>query len=236
MVIDSNAANGRSAVFLQARLASSRLPDKALLELAGKPVITHAMEALRGVAADDHVLLTDAASAPRLEPLADAAGFTTFVGDPTDVLARFVAALDAYPAERVVRATGDNPLVSVPLARRALALQIAHAADYAGILASPFGTGVEVLRSAALRDLAGWSRFKRHREHVGPGLLERPQRYRVVRVQAHETFRQPDLRVTLDTIEDYRYLVAIFDALYAGRPIDTREVIQYARDRHRRTA
>lgn len=236
MVIDSDTTNARSAVFLQARLASSRLPDKALLELAGKPVVSHAMEALRRVEATHHVLLTDAASAPRLEPLASAAGFTTFTGHPTDVLARFVAALEEYPVGRVVRATGDNPLVSVPLARRALTLQIAHAADYAGILGSPFGTGVEVLRAAALRDLAGWSQVKRHREHVGPGLLEHPGRYRVVRVQARPEFRQPELRVTLDTMEDYLYLAAVFDALYAGGPIDTREVIQYARTYHRRTA
>jgi len=126
--MDSN-----TAVFLQVRMASSRLPGKALLPLAGKPVIQHAMEALATLPAGRYALLTDRESAPHLNGIAEACGYEVFIGDPEDVLDRFCAAAAFYAVETIVRATGDNPLVSASIAREALQLAESSGADYAGI-------------------------------------------------------------------------------------------------------
>jgi len=53
-------------VFLQVRIGSTRLPGKAMLPLAGKSAVAHAMDALACVRADVHAILTDPDSAGRL--------------------------------------------------------------------------------------------------------------------------------------------------------------------------
>ena len=131
----------RTGVFLQARIASRRLYGKALLDLAGKPVIWHAMNALRNVPADQYALLCDEESIDLLRPIAEESGFDLFAGDPSDVLERYCAAARYYEVDEIVRSTGDNPLVSAAVAREAIELRRERETDYAGIVGTPLGTG-----------------------------------------------------------------------------------------------
>tara|TARA_B100000614_G_scaffold249664_1_gene258919 strand:- start:187 stop:876 length:690 start_codon:yes stop_codon:yes gene_type:complete len=225
-----------TAVFLQVRLSSSRLPEKALLPLAGVPVIVHAMRALESLPAARRALVTDAASAPRLQPLADSCGYAVFAGDPDDVLARFCDAAAHFDASTIVRATGDNPLVSAATAREALQLQEATEADYAGITGTPYGTGVEIIRRAALDDLNALTSDPYEREHVSPGLYRRPDRYRVVTRPAADPVQLPEMRVTLDTPEDYNYIAGIFREIYRGKPVEVPELVAYGQRQHRNSA
>lgn len=227
---------GETGVFLQVRIASSRLTAKALLPLGDKPVILHAMDALRPVPADQYWILTDEESAPLLEEQAHRGGFLLFAGDPQDVLKRFCDAADHAGVDTIVRATGDNPLVSGYMAGEALHLQRETGADYAGITGTPLGTGVEILRSAALKDLMGRSRDPYEREHVSPGLYRNPDRYQVVTRSAPEQLTCPEFRVTLDTPEDYARLQAMYREIYRGTTPTLKEIVAYARRQSRRIA
>lgn len=215
-------------LMLQVRLGSSRLPAKALLDLVGLPVITHAMKALRLVPVDDYYLVTDAESAPRLKPLADREDFGVFVGDPENVLARYCACAEATDADVIIRATGDNPLVSPMAARLARALQEGTRCDYAGIVGTPYGTGVEVISASALLEASRGEPSDYEREHVTAVLYRHPERYRIEMRQAPSALSCPDLRVTLDTDEDYRWLQQLFGELWEGRPLEIPELIRYA--------
>ncbi|TVR70426.1 MAG: acylneuraminate cytidylyltransferase [Spirochaetaceae bacterium] len=223
-------------VFLQVRIASSRLAAKALLPLGDKPVIVHAMEALRSVPADQFWLVTDRESVSRLEKPARSCGFRVFAGDEHDVLKRFCEAADHTGVDIIVRATGDNPLVSGAVAGEALDLQSESGADYAGITGTPLGTGVEILRSAALRNLQARTTDPYEREHVSPGLYRDPARYRIVTRPVAEDLACPDFRVTLDTPEDYARLQRLYRDLYRGSPPDLRELVAYARRQLQRIA
>jgi len=222
----------RSAVFLQVRLSSRRLPEKALLPLAGQSVIAHTMHALEELPVDHHVLVTDESSAPRLQGEAERCGYDLFVGDPDDVLARYVAAAHHYGVDQIVRATGDNPLTSCTMAREAMQLQESTNADYAGITGTPYGTGVEVVKSSALDDLHARTDRAYDREHVTPGLYTDDQRYTIVTRPAPASLSMPDMRVTLDTVEDYHYIAEIYRDLYRGRPIEIAELIAYGQQHH----
>ncbi len=227
---------GESAVFLQVRLTSSRLPGKALLPLAGKPVIVHVMEAMRAVDTDQHWLVTDEGSAPRLERLAGECGYSLYAGDPENVLRRFCDAAQHAAVDTIVRVTGDNPLTSRDLSERSLRLMRDSGADYAGITGTPLGTGVEVLRTSALQDLLSRTTDRYEIEHVSPGLYRNPHRYRVVTRHAEESLYFPSLRVTLDTEEDYDFLQELFKQLYTGKPIELPELIAYGRYKLRNSA
>ena len=220
----------RTAVFLQVRLSSTRLPGKALLPLAGKPVIVHAMEGLRRVPAIVHALLTDERSAKELEPIARRHGFTVFTGDPDDVLSRFAAAVRRWRIDRYFRATGDNPLVSGLLAIELEKRHLAVRADFSGFLGPPLGTGVELVEAEAICTADRESVDLYEREHASPFIYRRPERFRVIRPWAPDEVLMPTARVTLDTRKDLELLERIYDELYHGDPIEAVELVGWLRN------
>lgn len=211
---------GRDVIILQARLDSSRLPGKALLPLADRTVIEHAMTALNGVPAGCRVLATDDAGARAFEPYARSCGFELFAGPKEDVLRRFSLAAEAFGASRIIRATGDNPLVSAALASRLLVAQEREGWDYGGFTGPPVGTGVEVVRAEALLEADRLAVEPYDREHVTPYLYHHPETYSVSLQRAPEEYCAPEMRVTLDTAEDYRSLQRIFADCYRGEPVE----------------
>lgn len=226
----------KTGVFLQVRISSSRLYGKALLDLAGKPVVWHAMRSLSRIPAFRYSLLTDEESAPHFSRVADELGFDVFTGDPEDVLERYCAAIRYYGVDEVVRATGDNPLVSAAVAQQAITLRRVHSSDYAGITGTPYGTGVEVINAYALLDLASWTEERYDREHVSPGLYRNPDRYAIATREADSAMYLPEFRVTLDTPEDYSWLTFIFGRLYRSEPIEVAELVSFAQDQQESSA
>jgi len=216
----------RVGVFLQVRLDSSRLPGKALLTLGGKSVVRLAMEALKAVPAEVYALVTDADSSGALKEDAAAAGFELFAGPKDDVLKRYARAIEHYQVDTVIRATGDNPLVSGECAAALLALYRSRAVDYSGFYGLPVGTGVECVRAEALLRADRSASGTYEREHVCPYLYNNPQEFDIYRPSAPPECYAPELRVTLDTERDYRRLLTIFDSLYTGDPISTERLIR----------
>ena len=119
----------RTGIFVQVRLGSTRLARKALLPLAGSTVIAQVMRALVPVPADVRALLTDRESLAALAPEAAASGFLVMAGHPDDVLTRYADAARQFDVQRIVRATGDNPLTCPRLARQILAIHGDRQAD-----------------------------------------------------------------------------------------------------------
>lgn len=218
-----------TGVFLQARLGSTRLPRKALAPLAGRAAIELACESLRRVPAEVYLLLTDEESLVELEPHARACGFSALAGPKEDVLARYAIAARRYPIQTIVRATGDNPLVSAELARLLLARHRTTGADYSAFDGPPIGTGVEVVRAAALLAAADEATDPYEREHVCPYLYRRPERFRIDRARAPERFCLPSAAVTLDTPEDWRLLDRLFRELSCGEPIEIDRLLPWLR-------
>ncbi len=219
-----------TGIFLQVRLDSSRLSNKALLELGGRSVIEHAMLSLKRVPASVRAIVTDSASRSLLEPRASRCGFDIFVGPEENVLERYVLAARHFGVTTVVRATGDNPLVSWELARQALAELRRRQADYCGYDGPPLGTGVEIVRVAALERAVRETRSSYDCEHVTPYIYRHPGLFRAFRIPAPAAYCLPHARVTLDTPEDYRRLCTIFDELHMDAPVPVLRLVRWLRD------
>ncbi|HOV62268.1 MAG TPA: acylneuraminate cytidylyltransferase [Spirochaetia bacterium] len=223
-----------TGIFLQVRLSSSRLPRKALLPLKGITVIEHAMLSLKQAHADVYALLTDHESGATLKGLASPLGFEVFEGDPDDVLLRYASATEYYGVERVIRATGDNPLVSAILVDEIVKLHEECNADYSGFLGPPLGTCVEVVKASSLLCANSEAQDPYEREHVNPFLYRRPERFVINRPEARDEVSFRDARVTLDTPEDYKYISRIYDDLYVGRPIEAEELVCWLKEEARK--
>jgi len=216
-----------TGVFIQARVGSSRLPGKVLMELRGGCVIQHVMRAARGIHAEVNALLTDAASDSRLRPLAREEGFETLVGPDEDVLARYCMACRAWSVSEVVRVTGDNPLTSA-----SLALQIRREHRRAGVdlshyLGIPWGTGVEIIQAQALYDAEQNARATDEREHITTYLYRHRSSYRILEAAAPPHAAFADGQATVDTAEDLDRIRRLFEDLYKGEPLEIEQVIPW---------
>jgi spore coat polysaccharide biosynthesis protein SpsF len=171
------------------------------------------MRRLRGIPADEYILAGDRDGALALGAIARSLGFSVFAGPKDDVLARFAMAATSFGLERVVRATGDNPFVSVELARIALAVADDEGADYVGLAGMPTGMGVEVVDASALLRAAESASSTYDREHVCPFLYGHPADFSIVRPQCPPSHYFPEGRLTIDTAFDYHAALAIYKAL-----------------------
>lgn len=216
----------KTALFLQVRLDSTRLPRKALKPFAGHVLAEHAMRALKTLDLDHHVLVTARGDESILRPYAEACGFETFAGDRDDVLDRFIRAGRLYEPELIIRATGDNPLVAIEPAREVLELISKDpGCDYAAMKGLPLGCGVEIFRREALEKAYARSSDPYDHEHVTPYIYRHPEEFVLRYLQNSPPMEEH--RVTLDTEGDFLRIRKIFDDLYAGEPVEFNTLKEY---------
>jgi len=216
-------------VVVQARLGSTRLPDKVRLPLAGKSMLERLLERVTAATTPfDVVVATTTEPADDLVvDLAARAGVACFRGHPTDLLDRHHrAALAGGPGvDLVVKIPSDCPLVDPGVIDRVLA---AHAAAGANDFTSnlhpatyPDGNDVEVMTADALATAHREAVRPLEREHTTPFLWERPERFRIGNV-TWETGLDYAMshRFTVDYRADYEFVAAVYDALYTPeRPV-----------------
>ncbi len=212
---------------MQARLGSTRLPGKALLPLGSKSVIARAMESLAPLPVDAKILAVPYDSAGALAPIAREEGYELVAGSEEDVLSRFAKAATIYGADFIVRATGDNPFVSLELARMLLERELWPPADYAAYRGMPLGMGVELIKASSLHAANREARDPYDREHVCPYLYRNPERFVIRYREAPAPYRLPDAKISIDTEADYRLAQAAFEALWVEGPPRSPEVVKW---------
>ncbi len=206
------------------RMGSSRMPGKTMADLAGKPSLLHIIERLRQVPSIDGI-----AVATTTEPVDDViakcgsmAGVPVYRGSADDVLGRVLEAASFVDAATVVRITGDCPMTDPAIVEHVIAEYRLHGPDYASNCLNgykyPIGIAVEVFSRGLLELIAAEAVSPADREHVTLFIYEHPERFRLLGIEPSERHRRPELRLTLDTPEDYRLISAIYDALYDGDP------------------
>ena len=202
-----------TAIVLQARIDSTRLPGKSLLLLDGQPLIFRVMEALNQVPVDIRILACPEDSLSSFSSLARKAGFQILTGPKEDVLERYCMAIRKYSIDRVIRATGDNPFVFANAAASLNDEAVSLKADYAGYTELPYGAGVESVAASALLRACEQAKLPSEREHVCPYLYNHPEMFNIHRPPAPARWHYPDIRLTVDTQEDFDRAKELYAAL-----------------------
>ena len=202
-----------TALILQGRMDSKRLPEKCLLPLEGEPLLFRVMEALLAVQCDIRILACPENCAAPFGKLAEKAGFVISPGSEDDVLERYCIAIRRYSPDLVIRATADNPFVFADAAD-ALAQEAASlGADYAGYTGLPYGAGVEVLKAEALLRAERESTALYEREHVCPYLYNHGELFTLHRPLTPTKWQGPQLRLTVDNQDDYLHAQKLYGLL-----------------------
>jgi len=206
---------------LQARMSSTRLPGKVMKPILGRPMVARQVERLRRCAGlDDLVVATShRADDDPIAALCAAEGVACFRGSLDDVLDRFVQAARLHHADHVVRFTGDCPLAEPEMIDVLVRFHLDGGFDYScncNPPTLPDGLDAEVFTRAALE--AAWqeSRDPFEREHVGPFVVSRPERFRLGRWMWERDLS--GLRRTVDEPEDLAFVTRVYEALYPAKP------------------
>lgn len=220
-------------IIIQARMGSTRLPGKVLKILNGRPMLWHIIQRLKAVQdADEIIVATSEKEADKpITVLSEEYGLKYFTGSEDDVLERYVKAAERYGIDVIVRITADCPLVDPGIIQELIKKHLSELNDYTSNVIErtfPRGLDAEVVNLAALEKVAGTTSENRFREHVTLFIYEHPELFRIGKLKAREPFNRPELRLTVDTDEDFKLIEIIYRQLYREHQyIRLPEVFQY---------
>ncbi len=198
-----------TAIVLQARMGSTRLPGKVLATIGGWTLLEHAVRRLAQSGYPVIVATTTLSDDDVVEQAATRLGAGVFRGEDTDVLARYLGAARQFGLTRIVRATADNPFVDGDGVRRTLRFLEQAGADHVIECGLPVGTAVEAVTVEALDRAAGLVADPYDREHV-TSFVRRDSRFRALRAVAPGGLRRPGLRLTVDTSDDLEFIRHVY--------------------------
>lgn len=209
-------------IMIQARRGSSRLPDKVLLPVLGKPILSRMIERVLRSRYSEHLTLVTTTDSQDdvIEEVGVISGVQVYRGHPTDLLDRHYQAARHLVADAVVKIPSDCPLIDPSIIDRVIGYFKQHfdQFDYVSNLhpaTYPDGNDVEIMSFTALE--RAWHEASRplEREHTTPYIWENPDRFRIGNVLWDSDI---DLsmshRWTIDYWEDYLLIRSIFEKLY----------------------
>ena len=206
-----------TVAIIQARMGAARLPNKMMLWLHGLPIAGWVLKRVRRSRQVDQIVfaLTDTPADDVLADYLVGEGASVFRGSEQDVLGRYYAAATEYGADTVVRICADNPLISGAEVDRIVAFFADGNYDYAYNHIPlnnryPDGLGAEVASFAVLETLNQEAILPEHREHLFNYIWQNPERFRIGTCDPKdEALAHPELKLDLDTIDDYRRLLRL---------------------------
>lgn len=217
----------KTVAIIQGRRASTRLPDKILLDLAGEPLLVRVVERTRRAKTIDRVIVatTTDPTDDAVEALCRERGYPFARGSMQDVLDRYYQAARTHNAGVVVRITADCPLIDPEVIDKTvyafLGAEYELPYDFAANRLPPpwgrtypIGLDTEVCTLSALEIAWSEASLPHQREHVMPFFYEQPERFSLLLVDHTEDLGW--MRLTVDTPEDLELLRQVY-ARFDGR-------------------
>lgn len=220
-------------LIIQARMGSTRLPGKSLMDLAGAPLVGRILERVKRCGKLDQIVLAtpDTSENDRLATLADEYEVTSFRGSEDDLVDRYYRAATAAGAAIVLRLPADNPVPEPAEIDRIVDFHRKGTYEFSSNLAEvlgsgyPDGIGAEAIDFDSLEAVWKTATDPRCREHVHLNFFDydrqeptEPGKYAVGTPECPEAFRRPDLVLDVNTVEQYEFMRILYEYLYSRNP------------------
>lgn len=211
----------KTAMIVQARMRSTRLPGKVMQPVLGRPLLAYAVERLRRVRGADTLIVatTDQAADQPIVDWCREHRVACMRGSETDVLKRYWDAAHTCDAQAIVRITSDCPLIDPAIVDRVIDTFQSGVYDYVSNCLTrtfPRGMDTEIFSRAALETAYREAAEPAEREHVTVYLYGHPERFRLGNVAAAEDHSA--IRLTVDTPEDFELIRRVLEALVPNKP------------------
>lgn len=202
---------------IQARMGSTRLPGKILLDVEGKTVLERAVERTRLAKAIGRVIVAipDDTSNDELAQFCEEKEMEFYRGSESDVLDRYYQAAKAVGAAHIARITSDCPLVDPKVIDRVADEYFKNGCDYisTGRLASsyPDGLDTEIFSFGALGRAWTEAKLPSEHEHVTPYIWNHPELFKIETVNYERDLSS--LRWTVDEPRDLEFVRSVYREL-----------------------
>jgi spore coat polysaccharide biosynthesis protein SpsF len=208
-------AKKRTVAIVQARMGSTRLLGKVMMNIAGRPLLAYLIDRISTARTLDAIVVATTTNQRDNVIIEECArrGIPAFRGSESDVLSRFVSAARACKAGIIVRVTADNPFTDPASIDRVVDTITREGADYAIETNLPVGVTGEALTLAALSFIDSVAATTPWREHVTLYAKENPHTLRCAFLEPPPECERPDLSFTVDTLDEYLYARDIADEL-----------------------
>lgn len=224
------------AAIIEARMGSSRLPGKVMLDLAGKPMLVRMIQRVRRASRIDKVIVATTGK-PSEDIIADTCaqeGCDCFRGSENDMLDRLLCAARAHGADVIVQLTGDCPAIDHRHIDRTVEFFQSGPYDYAcnNMPPSlPIGFDVRMFPTEVLARVGELTRDPIDRVHGSYFIYTHPEMFSIGSWSA-EGDMLPHLRLTVDEYPDYKLMRRVFEALLPqNEDFSAEDVVEYLRTR-----
>jgi len=232
---DQSSENGDKIMnivaIVQARMGSTRLPGKVMMDLLGEPVLVRDINRLRRSQLLDVIVIatTTQPADDQIVSLCKDHGWPYFRGDENDVLDRYYQTAQAFDADVIVRITSDCPMIDPEVVDRVIRVFL----DFPGVdyvsntlppRTFPRGLDTEVMTFEALEKAWTEDKDPKLREHVTPYIYRNSKKF-----QIHGVVNETDLssyRWTLDTPEDLAFIRTVYEN-FGNDYFSWKEVLHY---------
>jgi len=214
----------RVVAIIEARMTSSRLPGKHLIEAGGLPFIGHLIRRLKAVPSLDQIVLatTQNATDDILVQVVQDFGIPCFRGSENDVQDRVIGAGENFNADIIVEITGDCPVIDPEIVEQSIRTYMANSASFvtnAHIRSYPDGMDAQVFPLSALVKSKQLSNDPGDREHVTLFMRRNPHIFPPIHLVAPPSLYWPELGLTLDESADVKLLTKIVEYFGLDRPL-----------------
>jgi len=205
---------------IQARMSSSRLPQKVLKNVINKPLLKHQTERVLSSKRVDKVIIATSIQAEDdpIYELCKELKIDCYRGSLQDVLDRFYQAASQFSADHIVRLTGDCPLIDANLIDSVIDFHLDSSVEYTSNCSPPTfpdGYDVEVFTFNALQQAWQQAEKPSEREHVTPYIRNMTKLFSQNNFKADIDYSR--YRLTVDEPEDLLLITRIFEHFYADK-------------------
>jgi glutamate-1-semialdehyde 2,1-aminomutase len=217
----------KTVAIIQARMGSTRFPNKVMRTICGIPMIGLLLARLRNSKLVDQIILATSED-DRNDPLVKyIRGLDCHIyrGSENDVLDRYYQAGKEVGADFVVRVTGDCPLVDPVLVDQVISKFHSNGVDYASNVLPPTypdGLDIEVFAFRALETAWNHAKAPEQREHVTPYIHE-SGKFTHINLSCDTDYSEE--RWTVDEPEDFQVVQKIFEHFHPRRDFSWLEVL-----------
>lgn len=208
----------RIAALIQARMGSTRLPGKVMMDVEGRPVLGRVLDQVRCCKKIDQVVVATTVNL-KDDAVVDFCAkekVAYFRGSENDVLDRYFQAAMEARADHIVRITSDCPLIAPDISDQVITKHLREGADYTSNTLEgtyPRGWDIEIFTYHAIARAVREARDPAEKEHVTPYFYRHPELFKLASVEAIGTFHRPDIRICVDTQEDLDLIRKIYQEL-----------------------
>lgn len=225
----------RVGIIIQARMSSSRLAGKVLMEHSGHAMLWHVVERCRESKKADIVIVATSIenSDDIIEAFCKEHDYVCYRGSLDDVLERFYKCANQHKLDYIVRVMGASPLLDASIIDGVIDGLLASEGEGVRYVSNaleriyPRGLDAEAFSFKALEEAQQHAITEEEREHVTPYMRKH---FKTKPYIVEEDLRA-DFRLTIDEIDDFRLVNHIYEKFYKkGNLIDMKKVIVYLKE------